>query len=509
MTTHEQFTLPPASQHASLLFHLPVDIREDIFRLALIDYPDPDPGRQYLPTSPYTRPDLKSRGIMDVGLLASCQAAYAETWWLPFQLRRHRVWLSIVNKMPPDQMTYINWPLLQRQAQRVAKRNKDDKPVRMDSLQVFVCPHGLQSGDLGNLLLSPYLHPRLLTITIRHADWTFSRHLHLESHWVLEAAELLSSYVEELRLELEDIAVQKEGIEAMAKAIRDLWSFKRDKGETLYANTTVCASATWSRPIPLSLEDPTSFRQPDNPNIYKATVTFQPRDVIESLGGSPSPHALSDAQLPPAVRGLVVPAVCIDMPGATNIDQPNVNPFSKDSYYYDKRFSKTTVSPIVESPTFNIDSTVAALTTFYEIVAQANYGNKSCLRYPPKEGWPYLRREAVYWKSKRAVELLRRIPYFRRSVYIAPCAASMDPLCQRPRGEQEERYGVAEEQANPYIYGPDIIELCKPVGGDTIMLLNVARGTIWWRKPIEQYGFPLETVWTPDIESPLGDTYHS
>lgn len=130
------------------------------------------PSTTYLLTKQQdTRPHYFAPRKSDLTLLRTCRAIYHETWFLPFVLREQTHWLTSSERAPPEYDAWTVWQKLSRITEKIAKQQGTDA-VEIQSLRVFAQMYAVEGGQLASLLTStPYMAPRSLTLTIRHADW--------------------------------------------------------------------------------------------------------------------------------------------------------------------------------------------------------------------------------------------------------------------------------------------------------------------------------------------------
>ncbi|KAK7433673.1 hypothetical protein CaCOL14_009286 [Colletotrichum acutatum] len=63
---------------------------------------------------------------------------------------------------------------------------------------------------------------------------------------------------------------------------------------------------------------------------------------------------------------------------------------------------------------YSHEATVAAITSYYELLARVHPDSVSSLKYPPSGGWPQITLESfsILGRSDTVIELIRHIPYF-------------------------------------------------------------------------------------------------
>ena len=153
-------------QTASPLFSLfPAEIRQEIFKFALLGYPDL--SRPYSQHSFWYRPDgyTHARKI-SIALLLTCRRIYLETDTLPLILNEHVYWGVERSRIPPHASSYLlNGSL------RPAQRNL------IQCVHIFTQQFWLEDWKDKWLEFSqswPDKCPPKLRVTIRHTDWWYN-----------------------------------------------------------------------------------------------------------------------------------------------------------------------------------------------------------------------------------------------------------------------------------------------------------------------------------------------
>ncbi|KAM4064344.1 hypothetical protein HRG_006164 [Hirsutella rhossiliensis] len=285
-----------AAQHQSPLFgKLPGEVRSQIFALALSDYPDPDPDHQYATETCYTRPSYFAPRKTDTELLRTCRAVYTECWHMPFALREQMHWVTDAARAPPGSESL-------QLRQRLAHIAELQGETEIGSLRIFAQMYMLEEGKVATLLATPFLHPRTVTLTIRHADWWYwetDDPLYFEGSWIEGFCDAMSSSVREVHVELESLERKKQQVDDIAKQMAERWCFKRRDGVVLYADATKGAAqvSRWSGTSTWLEErwvrDET---EPGRIDYYVVTVSFRPEIVLERQGGSIGERARKTAR---------------------------------------------------------------------------------------------------------------------------------------------------------------------------------------------------------------------
>lgn len=277
-----------APQDQSPLFSvLPPEVRSHICALALTDYPDPNPDRQYSPETYYMRPSYFAPRKTDTALLRTCKAIYRECWHMPFTLKEQVHWVTSSERAPPEyKYHHLEAGKLGETLERIAEVQGEECSI-IDHLRVFAQMWAIEQGDFEFLLRTPRLQPRVITLTIRHTDWWFwesDEPLRFEAQWIVDTAEALSDVTTEIRIELESTKRRKKQIDEIAKKMVDRWSFKKRSGVIMFPDATPGAvevtewsgNSTWDHQR--WIRDEVEVNKID---YYVATVTFRPEAVLE------------------------------------------------------------------------------------------------------------------------------------------------------------------------------------------------------------------------------------
>jgi hypothetical protein len=322
LTLHERLlaTAPDAQSDSPLFNRLPAEVRTAIYSLALTDYLDPDPAKRYEANTLFTRPSYSAPRRTDTSLLRTCRAIYSEAWFLPFVLREQTHWLTREDRAPPE---YDRHGLNIRNLTSIVQRYLADSDgsggsggdgmerlVEIDSVRVFVQMFLLEEATpLVNLITTPGLRFRRLTITIRHQDWwewEYDRPLYIKGQkWIEKVSEVLPDTVKEVVMELESLERKKHQIDRIAEQMQERWFFKRTDGAILLAEapsdgqdiektdlvTRWSGSSTWQDRR--WVRDET---EPGRVDYYVRTVPFKLKQQVEANGGQVSDEALKAAE---------------------------------------------------------------------------------------------------------------------------------------------------------------------------------------------------------------------
>jgi hypothetical protein len=301
---HERIlSIPPTPQEQSPLFsRIPPELRHEIFSLALADFPDPSAENRYEADTCYTRPSYFAPRKSDIRLLRTCRAVYSESWFLPFVMREQSHWLTARDRCPPTHWWEINYSgHLQTTLDQIRHQLGEDI-VEIESLRAFAQMYKLEGGDLARLLRTPHLHPRSLTLTIRHADWWYWENdtpLRFNGGWIKDVCDVLSPSVREIHIELESLERKKNQVDSIVRQMSERWYFKRTDGVVLYPDFTLSAnkvdrwtgSSTWH-----GKRWERDESRPGQIDYYIVDVVFRPMHVVQRRGGQVSTSAVEDAE---------------------------------------------------------------------------------------------------------------------------------------------------------------------------------------------------------------------
>ncbi|KAK0390510.1 hypothetical protein NLU13_0014 [Sarocladium strictum] len=232
---------------------------------------------------------------------------------MPALLREHTWWLTSFDRHPDDytysqaqwklemSMMYARWAQkrLQQQGQESGVRPECGEPmtsapsdmIEIHELRVFAQMYRIEEGELEILLRLPYLHPRRLTLTIRHADWWFwedDEQLRFEADWLENVGQALSSSTREVVIELETLSRKKAQLDHVAAHIARNWFFRRRDGVVLFGDVSGNSNelSTWRGASSWAgqrwVRDETS---PGTIDYCIIAVPFRLRNMVEKRGG--------------------------------------------------------------------------------------------------------------------------------------------------------------------------------------------------------------------------------
>lgn len=238
---------------------IPAETRNQIFALALGDFPDPDHDQ--------SGNGLFRRCRSDARLVRTCRAIYRETWALPLLLREHMYWLATHDSHPYIPCPRM-WPYRQgsrlydqdsefdaentRHRQRLIEtfarfdpKHNNNRVVEIPCLQVFASTKSLDNGHLDYLLRTPHLNPRKLVITIPLFSGSWRKPVRLALHetalsgqWICKLRKFLSQSVREIVIRLETFDGRQFQLDSVVNQMREKWFFRRTGPRGLYTDFT-------------------------------------------------------------------------------------------------------------------------------------------------------------------------------------------------------------------------------------------------------------------------------
>lgn len=219
---------------------------------------------------------------------------------MPFALREQTHWCTHENRAPLEYNTSLAIRNFATTLRKMVVNNNNEEVV-IDRLRVFAQMWKLENGSLARLIGVPHLHPRILTLTIRHADWWHWEHDHplvFDARWIEEFSRRLSPSTREFRIELESLERKKDQVKAIADQMCSSWFYaKKADDSVLYADADAVEESRWSGTSTWHgsrwVRDES---EPGRINYYVRTVVFRPERVIERYGGSISQKAKENAQ---------------------------------------------------------------------------------------------------------------------------------------------------------------------------------------------------------------------
>lgn len=283
----EEFQFAASDQESSKLFtDLPGEIRDLIYGYALADFEDMN--NEYDKYTCYKRPEYLAPRKTDTAILRTCQAIYAEAWYLPWTSARHIFYLAQPARKPTKTTT------VEQMTDMVAmiETLHPDTPSRrkeVHQIQVFAQAFQLEPGNsLNSILQIPHFSPKIVTITLRHTDmwwWESDTPMHLTPKFVSDVQ--FPASVTCIEMQIESLERRKAQIDYMTSRITSEWYFKRTDDVQLVpratATTRWTGSSTWEGQRWVGDEDD---EFPGELQYYISTVTFLP-----ALGHATRPAA--------------------------------------------------------------------------------------------------------------------------------------------------------------------------------------------------------------------------
>jgi hypothetical protein len=196
--TSLQFSAKDVNQQLTcpLFTIIPPEIRNKIFRFALLSYYDPNQP-PYPLNEFYARPGYLRPRCIDTSLLETCRLIYLETRLVPITYNEHVVWCY---RGPPNAL---------RPEKRFELMTPEQKAAVSD-VHLFTQMSYLE--ETANFF-SKEIRPRYLKITIRQSDWWFWKDntaLQMTSVWIKPLQQLTS--LEEFEMEMEVIDRDKDQV---------------------------------------------------------------------------------------------------------------------------------------------------------------------------------------------------------------------------------------------------------------------------------------------------------
>jgi hypothetical protein len=288
-----------SQEESPLLSLFPPEIRAKIFTFVLSDYEDT--SASYNVDTCYSRPSYFAPRKTSTELLRTCRAIYRETWFLPFILAEQTHWLSAADRAPPGYSPWHSVPKLRQLIPEITRQLAQDK-VEIESLHAFAQMYRVEEGGLADLLRTPGLHPRQLSLTIRHTDWWYwenDQPLRFEAEWINDVSRAMSPSTRQFRIELESLERKKDQIDTIGKHIAEHWFFKKSDGSVLYADVSGKCHEV-SRWVGTSTWHDKRWTRDENADgkldYYILTITFESELALTRRGGVVSETAKSNAE---------------------------------------------------------------------------------------------------------------------------------------------------------------------------------------------------------------------
>jgi hypothetical protein len=148
-----------------LFTRIPGELRTRIFEFALTEYDDL--RHPYDENTFYYRPGYHYRQRIDTALLRTCRLIYLEAHLIPIAINEHTFWCF---RGPPHR-------LLDARPQIYFPGMTPEQRIAAEHIHFFTQQYWLEGTWAGSpwatVTQIPEMHPRKLTITIRHTDWWY------------------------------------------------------------------------------------------------------------------------------------------------------------------------------------------------------------------------------------------------------------------------------------------------------------------------------------------------
>lgn len=327
---------PDPQDGSSLIRKLAPEIRAKIYEYALTDYPDPSRAHEFRCDIYWMRPSYTSGCKTDTALLSTCRAIYKECWFMPFFLTEYVEFLSENRFISVDYPIARNQGWKTRKAKRVlrevVRRGGQPQALEINNMHFFMQASYLDGGLAARRLrlAVPLMHPRTLTLTIRHCGWQDwpDKPLELGGRWIPSVCRLLPDTVSEIRLELETVECKAGQAKRIAAQMKNKWFFVRPDGIPLFAGRV--EEGRWRGPSVWSnLGKPRYETVPGVVDYFVTVVRFQPKAVLEREGVSISQNAreLSQQNTVCACKlNLETNVPKLDETGSHSITEPQPSP---------------------------------------------------------------------------------------------------------------------------------------------------------------------------------------
>nr|POE75169.1 hypothetical protein CFP56_63404 [Quercus suber]POE94752.1 hypothetical protein CFP56_16989 [Quercus suber] len=301
-------------QERSPLFALlPRELRNMIWAYATA--PFEDPSRRFEATACYFRPDHTASLKTTTALLSTCRRIWLESHAMPMLQAEHCFYYHRPAPDRRDKAWMANLTERNRQdfghlhlfAQMYATEGLNDRPGHLRS---FFLNTPLNMNDF---------QPRMLHMTLRHADWWYwESDAQLESvdRWIkplLNSPDLRST--ETLRLELETLDYTAEQLEAILERTKALVSAEKETHmvdgkptKTIFQFTGMSEVHTWQGPPNINNQSSRPYDGVHRLKYYVATLTWKLRFMGHPRGHIPClrrlPRIISSASWVPAADRL-------------------------------------------------------------------------------------------------------------------------------------------------------------------------------------------------------------
>lgn len=229
-------------QSRSPLFHLPTEIRSQIWKATLET--SQSFTHEYHKISSWRRPGCKGPKRSYTQILRTCKRIYGEAWSYMYKDFDLTIYLTPFRYRPLD---CINPYVLEERL--LQYRNVHGSDLDIEHLQVFAAERETDCVDcsLSSLTRMGHLSPRKITLTFRYVDtkdWEYARQMWIGAAFVLEC--IFPSSVQEIVVEYESLESRWAEAELLMRRAATEWYFQRKDGVFLTAEYTRPKLQTWT-----------------------------------------------------------------------------------------------------------------------------------------------------------------------------------------------------------------------------------------------------------------------
>ena len=171
---------------------------------------------------------------------------------MPFLRKEQTHWLGQPSRAPPDYKQPLAPGRLKRNLERIQAALGEGQRAEIGRMHVFAQMFRVEDGTLADFVGTAHLHPKQLTVTIRHTDWWYwetDEPLRMKGNWLKKFGESLSASTREVVLELETTKRRKGQLQKIVKQMTDSWFIKRGAhagGDVLYADAANVGASSWT-----------------------------------------------------------------------------------------------------------------------------------------------------------------------------------------------------------------------------------------------------------------------
>ncbi|KAG8624599.1 hypothetical protein KVT40_007666 [Elsinoe batatas] len=218
---------------------LPAELRLAVLRycLSVCDHPT----IQFNRDSVWRRLDYYRPQIVHTSILRTCRRLHDEGLRVLDQNLDHTIFFTAPPERPPQCTNPFD---LERRLQDLVRQGR--RPS-VQNLQVFANLALLETTqNLQDLLDIEHLHPRNVTLTIRHVDfrdWEHDAPLAINSAWVLQTT--LPDSVRSVVVQIESLGRKAAQLDHLAKIATRSWTFQRQDGSLLAVDPTRTTTQRW------------------------------------------------------------------------------------------------------------------------------------------------------------------------------------------------------------------------------------------------------------------------